>query len=312
MGNQLAVGVDIGGTKLAFVLIDEQGSVLSTHHLATGAADGPEAVLGRIAQGIRILLERAEQPVAGIGIGSPGHVDPIAGTVRGAVNLGWVDVPLCAAIRQRLTRDLPIWLQKDTNAAVLGEMYYGAARGSGCRPDRNWHRTGSRSRRRWAGDHRRESLLPPTSATWRLTQGGSAPAGLRGCTEMYVSGVGLLAGVRSTGYAIPSPLAHVDDPSTAAILQAARDGDALACAVMDEAAEWLGIILTYCGVMLNPALFVVGGGLGLAAADLLLERAEREFRRRVQPPIYEKSQIALSQITASAIGAACLVWHVLQ
>lgn len=314
MGKRLAIGVDIGGTKLAFVLIDEQGSVLATHHMLTGVADGSEAVLDRIAQGIRILLERAEQPVAGIGIGSPGHVDPIAGTVRGAVNLGWVDVSLCAAIRQRLPRDLPIWLQKDTNAAVLGEMYYGAARGfkdvvliaigTGLGVGAVVAGQVIIGANHFATDIGHLAIDPA---------GRQCACGLRGCTEMYVSGVGLLAGVREYRVRYPqSPLAHVDDLSTATILQAARDGDALARIVVDEAAEWLGIILTQCGVMLNPALFVVGGGLGLAAADLLLERAEREFRRRVQPPIYEKSQIVLSQITASAIGAACLVWHVLQ
>ena len=61
--------------------------------------------------------------------------------------------------------------------------------------------------------------------------------------------------------------------------------------------------------MLNPALFVVGGGLGLAAQDLLLDRATQTFKRRVQPAIYTKLHIVRSEITSSAIGAACLVWH---
>src|SRR5262249_22783617 len=115
--------------------------------------------------------------------------------------------------------------------------------------------------------------------------GRQCRCGLRGCAEMYVSGVGLLAGVREhRSHYRQSPLAYADGLSTTTILQAARDGDALARAVLDEAAEWLGMIFTYCAVMLNPALFVFGGGLGLAAADLLLERAESVFRCQAQPP----------------------------
>ena len=82
--------------------------------------------------------------------------------------------------------------------------------------------------------------------------------------------------------------------------------------MLDEAVDWLGMLFTYCGVMLNPALFVVGGGLGLAAADLLLDRAEHVFRQRVLPPISQSVRIVQSQVTVSAIGAACLVWNALQ
>jgi glucokinase len=140
-------------------------------------------------------------------------------------------------------------------------------------------------------------------------EGRQCACGLRGCTEMYVSGNGLLAGVREHQPDYPeSPLVQMASPSTTAIIQAARDNDPLARVVMGEAAVWLGKIFICSGVIFNPALFVVGGGLGLAAADLLLERAEREFRRNVQAPISEKVQIVQSQITASAIGAASLVW----
>ncbi len=122
----------------------------------------------------------------------------------------------------------------------------------------------------------------------------------------------LLAGVREHRAEYPhSPLARSAEPSTAEILQAARTGDPLARVVLDEAADWLAKIFICCGVILNPALIVVGGGLGLAAADLLMERAEREFRRNVQPDISNNVRIVQSQITVSAVGAACLVWDAL-
>src|SRR5258708_39648248 len=94
MGNRLAIGVDLGGTKIAFALIDEAGTVIETHQMLTNVADGPDGVMDRIAEGIQLSLEAAKQPVVGIGIGSPGHIDPNSGVVRFATNLGWAEVPL--------------------------------------------------------------------------------------------------------------------------------------------------------------------------------------------------------------------------
>ncbi len=314
MANRLAIGVDIGGTKIASALADEQGNVVETHQALTGVADGPEAVLDRIAQGIQWLLNKAPQPVVGIGLGSPGHVNPVTGTVRGAVNLAWTDVPLCEAIRKRLPVDLPLWLQKDTNAAVLGELYYGAARGykdvvliaigTGLGVGVVVDGRVLLGANFYATDIGHLTLDP---------MGRQCACGLRGCIEMYVSGKGLLAGVREHRANYPqSLLAQSDAPPTTAIVQAARDGDPLARTVIEEAAVWLGKLFILCGVTLNPALFVVGGGLGLAAADLLLEHATREFLANVQPPIYENVKIVQSQITVSAVGAACLVWESLR
>ena len=310
MGNRLAIGVDLGGTKIAFALIDEAGTTIETHQMLTNVADGPDAVMDRIAEGIQLSLEAAKQPVAGIGIGSPGHIDPNTGVVRFATNLGWAEVPLVKDVRARLPIDLPIFLQKDTNAAVLGEMYYGAARG--CK-DVVLIAIGTGLGVGAVVDGR-IILGANTYATdiGHLTldlSGRLCACGLHGCIETYVSGNGLLAGVREHRADYPqSPLTGEDVPSTAAILQAARAGDPLGQLVMGEAADWLGKIFIVCGAVLNPARFVVGGGLGLAAADLLLERAERVFRGNVHRPLYEKIQIVRSEITASAIGAACLVW----
>src|SRR5215468_2308970 len=98
----LAIGVDIGGTKVAFALVDEQGCVVETRRVATQAGAGTSALLDRISEGIAQILVEGGSQIAGIGIGSPGQVDPIKGTVRNAVNLNWTDVALRDEIRQRL------------------------------------------------------------------------------------------------------------------------------------------------------------------------------------------------------------------
>jgi glucokinase len=148
----------------------------------------------------------------------------------------------------------------------------------------------------------------PFNPTGRLCR-----CGMRGCPEMYVSGVGLLAGVREHLSAYPDTiLAATPDVTTAHLLDAARSGDSLALAVMDEAAEWLVGVMVCCLDILNPALFVVGGGLGQAGSDWFVHRAQRQLHRRLTPDIHHNIPVVAAQVANSAVGPACLVWHELR
>jgi glucokinase len=138
--------------------------------------------------------------------------------------------------------------------------------------------------------------------------GRQCGCGLRGCPEMYISGKGVHAGVEAHRVAYPNTTLP-EAPTTGDILAAARAGDPLAVAVMEEAARWLGAILACCAGILNPALFVIGGGLGEAAGDLLIPGAERELRRRTLPNTHDRLRLIPSQVKSTAVGAACLVWH---
>jgi glucokinase len=266
-----AIGVDIGGTKIAFALVDKQGRVLAEHRLPTLAEEGAEAVFGRVAQGIHHLLKQANREIAGVGIGSPGQINPTTGVVHNATNLFWRDAPLLAGVRERLDCDLPLWLEKDANAGALGEMYFGAAQG--CR-DFVYLALGT-------------GLGGGAVVAGELVQGSQHGAmeighmpfgsgdrlcrcGMRGCPEMYTSGVGLLASVSEHLPNYPnSPLASAAELTTTAILDAARAAGA----------EW----------------FVKG--------------AQQQLHRRLTPDIHQNIQVVPSQVASSAIGAACLVWH---
>lgn len=310
----LAIGVDIGGTKIAFTLIDQRGVELATHRLPTNPADGPDRVIDAIAAGIGHLRENANGGVAGIGIGCPGHVDPASGIVRHAVNLNWSQVALRDEVARRLGSKLPIFLHKDANACALGELYFGSARGykdfllltigtglgGGAVVDGEVVIGGNA----FAMEVGHISFVP---------DGRLCKCGLRGCPEMYVSGNGLLAGVQEHQGDFPdSPLTNRPDLSTQMILEAARANDPLARLVMDDAVRWLGSVIAYYATMLNPSLVIIGGGLGHAAFDLLEARVGDEVRQRTLPPTHELLKIVESQVTSSAVGAACLVWHALR
>src|SRR5512139_2774056 len=124
MTDSLAIGIDLGATKIAAALITNTGEVLAAEQIGTKASDGFEAVIDRVAESIERVREGATKPITGIGIGTPGQVDLKNGVVRGAVNLGWQSVPLSASVRARLKHDTPIWIQKDTNAGALGEYFF--------------------------------------------------------------------------------------------------------------------------------------------------------------------------------------------
>lgn len=306
-----AVGVDMGGTKIAFVLADRQGNVLAHDQAPTLASEGEDAVIDRIAAGVRGLLTQAPGAVAGIGVCSPGQVDPESGYVHNAVNLGWRSVDLRGGLRRRLDVDLPVFLQKDANALALGELIYGAAKG--CR-DFVYVAVGT-----GLGGGAVTGGQVITGATFFPTEighlsldpnGRLCGCGLRGCPEMYVSGVGFRAAALEYRVDYPqSALASLDMPTAADVVRAAQDGDTLGLRILSEGGRWLGAITACCAGILNPALVVLGGGLGLAAAPWLLPEAEKELRRRVLPVTVDGLRVVLSEVRESALGAAALVWY---
>lgn len=310
--DQLAIGVDIGGTKIALALVARSGAVLAERRLPTRPEDGAAAALDQIARGIGALRAEAPGPVAGVGIGCPGHVDPATGIVHYAVNLGWEEVPLRDGLEARLGGAVPVWAHKDTNAAALGELTFGAARG--CR-DVIYLAIGTGlGGAALVGGQLASGLNAYAMEVGHLVldpQGRACRCGLRGCAEMYVSGVGLLAGTREWAPSYPeSPLAQrVNSISTRDIVAAFEAGDPLAGAVMDHAARTLGTVMSTCASLLNPERFILGGGLGHAAARFWIERGGEVFRAQVLPAAREGVTIVESTVPSSAVGASALVWH---
>src|SRR5215208_6360272 len=123
---RFAIGIDLGATKIASVLLSQQGEVIDSSQVLTLAQEGPQAVFDKVAGQILDLARQKPGAVVGVGIGSPGKVDSSRGIVYDAVNLGWKEVNLDEEITNRTGKNLPIWIQKDTNLNALGEYYFGA------------------------------------------------------------------------------------------------------------------------------------------------------------------------------------------
>lgn len=309
---RLAIGIDLGGTKIAGALVTRKGEVLATTRRPTESASGPEAVLDSLAASIAELLAQAGGPVAGVGIGCPGLIDPAAGVVLKATNLGWQSLPLLAGLRARLGDEHPLFLQRDTVAGLLGEVAFGA--GQGCR-DLVYLALGTGIGsaslvngqpvvgRNFTASEIGHLVIDPAGRPWN--------DGLAGPAESLLSGTGVLAEAREqlALAAYPTRLANTADLTAIDVVQAAREGDKLALAVMDKVANWLARVIAMHTIILNPERIIIGGGFGQAVFDLVLLPTWRELDRCTLKEAHEQMQIVPSRLASSALGAACLVWH---
>ncbi|WP_029192258.1 ROK family protein [Paenibacillus harenae] len=128
----IAVGIDIGGTKVAYGFVDEQGTVLAKGSLKTDLSVPPEVMTERIADAVKQLAEQnglSLEALKGIGVGAPGPLDTRGGKLTCPPNLkSWWDFPVVSALRSHMP--LPVKMENDATAAALAEKWIGAARDS--------------------------------------------------------------------------------------------------------------------------------------------------------------------------------------
>jgi glucokinase len=311
---QFAIGIDIGATKIASVLISERGSVVASSQILTRAEEGMQAVFDKVAGQIQDLASQSPGSLAGVGVGSPGKVDSDHGKVYNAINLGWSEVDLLQEISSRIGQELPIWIQKDANLSALGEVYFGAGQGL---QDFIYLGIGSGL---GAGIISSGHLI--VGGDWYAAdvghlsvdpEGALCACGSRGCAETIASGPGLVRVTLQKLATFPgkSMLSNRIDLTPAHVLTAAQEGDALAMQSLAEVGRVLGWIMSACTAILNPSRYVVGGGLGLAGFSFIVPAAREELMRRTIPESRSLLDIVPSQVESPAIGAACLVWYAL-
>lgn len=308
MTEPIAIGVDVGGTKIAITAADQHGTILSdiTIDTQTYASEAAPEVIARIADSIEQSVQAVGRSVTGIGIAFPGPVDTKAGVLVNAANLGWKNIPVRDLLRSRLKLDTPIWVQNDVKAGILGELIFGAARdetdfvflviGTGLGGSAVVNGQIINGVNGWAMEVGHMSLNP---------QGRPCTCGNIGCAQMYVSGVGLLAEAAE----IMTDKPEYENLTTHRILELAQQGDALAQTLIAQASEALGIVMAWCAMVLNPPLFVIGGGLGTAAYDLFIDGANHALRTRIPPDVYQAVRVVKADAQTSALGSAALVWH---
>jgi len=310
MSRRLAIGIDIGGTKVAGGIVDETGAIThrtrrDTPHRSTS----PSVVENTIVESVEELLRQVDpDDVVAVGIGAAGFVAEDRATVVFAPHLSWRNEPLRAALSQRI--HLPITVDNDANAAAWAEACFGAARGeshvvvitlgTGIGGALIIDGHVERGRHGIAGEFGHMQIMPG---------GIRCECGNRGCWEQYASGNALVREARAMIEAgspvVADLLARLGGDAAALtgpfITEAAREGDPTARELLADIGEWLGIGLANLASAFDPGLFVIGGGVS-AADEMLIGPAREAFRRQLPGRGYRPEARIVRAVLGSDAG----------
>ena len=298
-----SVGLDIGGSKVLGVLVGPDGGLVTGVRLPS--RHGGDGIAGTAVEATRRLTDEGGVDLgalAGVGIGLPGIVDPVRGSVAHAVNLGiGDDVPLAALVSQAVG-DLPVHLENDLNCAALGAAHLSGhedgdlaflALGTGLAAGLLLDGTLRRGAHRAAGEIGHLVYIP---------DGRPCPCGQRGCLERYASG-SALAAQWPTSDDVPAPLALFD---------AADAGDARAGAVRAEFVRAVAAAVRVLVLTCDVRRVVLGGGVselgerlaGPVRAQLAREAGDSDFLASMG--LAQRVSLAPAGVPVGAVGAALL------
>jgi glucokinase len=276
----LAIGVDIGGTKVAAGVVDDRGEVIDrTRRLTPGhSAAETEAVIADV-----VAELSSRNVVSAVGIGAAGWIANDRATVLFSPHLAWRNEPLRDALSEAV--GIPVVVENDANAAAWAEYRFGAARdcrvavmvtlGTGIGGGLVVSGVLYRGAFGVGCEYGHMCVVP---------DGRRCACGNRGCWEMYASGTALARDARELA-AIAPVSAHrlmelaggdPDQLTGPLVTEAARGGDPAAVEIYTEMGRWLGRGLANHAAVIDPTVFVIGGGVS-EAGDLLLRPAQEAF-----------------------------------
>jgi glucokinase len=314
---QVVVGIDIGGTNTIFGFIDREGVILAEGRINTAHYDSPENFVSALYDKIlETHSSISSVDIAGIGIGAPmGNINK--GTIEYPANLPWKGIVPLVEIFKKHT-DKKVILTNDANAAAVGEMVYGGARGM-----KNFVvitlGTGLGSgfvidgklvcgNDGFAGELGHTAVSPPG------TSDRECGCGKKGCLETYVSATGIKRTVmKMLGDSnLPSELRNYsfDELDSKIIHDAAKNGDKLARMAFDYTGKMLGFKLADVVAHTNPEAIFIFGGLALAKEFILIPA--RDYMEQNLLFIYKgKVKLLPSELStqnAAVLGAGSLIW----
>ena len=268
-----AVGIDIGGTKIAGALVDAEGQIVREERVPTPAQD-PDAIAEAVVNLIKSLADGHE--VIGAGVAAAGFIDAQQANIIYAPNLSWRNEPFKAKLEAKL--DIPVIIENDANAAGWAEYRYGAGRGyrhmvmltigtgvgGAVIVDSKMLRGGFGI----AGELGHLRVVP---------NGRPCGCGQNGCLESYGSGSALLRAAKelaqssdALGQRLRELEAEAGQLTGNEVYKAILEGDAGALKILAELGSWLGQAVGSLTAVLDPEIVVIGGGVS-AAGDLLLD-----------------------------------------
>ncbi len=304
------LALDLGGTKVAVGVVTGEGEVLVSRRALTSElranGDPLSGIFDLAEDALRSVGLHQQESLGGVGIALPGPVERTAIRMKAAPTIPEIEgVSLTEALEGRF--HTPAFGDNDANGAALAEARFGAGRGFG------WVAYFTVSTGIGGGMVVDGRVLRGATGTATefghqivLPEGGSrCDCGGFGCLETVSSGRGIARRARERGLA----------PSDAALVaEQARAGDPTALELWDETALYLGIGISNVINLFDPGVVVLGGGVGVGAADLLLPRVKAVVDRRCMPSLHRPVELrtALLAEETGLIGAACLAMEALE
>ena len=291
MAQDLVIGIDVGGQTAKCGVVDARGNIVAQTVISSENTDNPDAFVAALAEALnRIIAEaKAEGSIRGIGVGIP-NGNFYTGVVENAVNLVWAkdgNIPFAKMLQEQMN-GIPVSLTNDANAAAMGEMTYGAARGM----------------KNFAGE------LGHTCAVRH--NGRRCNCGKEGCLEAYASATGVARTAREwlDMSDEPSLLRSLDVIKSKNVYEAAKEGDKLALRVFEYTGRILGEKFADFIEFSAPEAIVLFGGLA-RAREFLEEPIRKAMDENVIPLWRGKVKLVFSQLKesdAAILGASALAW----
>ena len=314
---QLAIGIDIGGTGTKFGIVDRNGNILFSSEISSRNHAQVEGFIDELHEALYDMIERAGGPgrIRGIGVGAP-NGNYYSGTVEYAPNLPWKGIiPFAKMLEEKFK--LPVVLTNDANAAAIGEMMYGAAKGMkdfimitlGTGVGSGIVANGKLiyGHDGFAGELGHTIIIP----NGRLHEG----TGKYGSLESYASATGvrltaleMLTKTTEKSLLRDIPIKKIDSKK---VYDAAIQGDALSKEVFEFTGKILGLALANFVMFSSPEAIILFGGL-TKSGDLILKPTKENMELNLLKVFQNKVKILVSHLKeadAAILGASALVWE---
>ncbi|MDE6548372.1 MAG: ROK family protein [Muribaculaceae bacterium] len=318
MTKPYVLGVDIGGTNTVFGIVDARGQVIASDSIKTKKHAEFDDYVNELHSAVERLLRLndAEDKIQGIGIGAP-NANYYTGEIVNPPNLPWGPViPLAEKVSEAFG-GIPVAVTNDANAAALGEMTYGAARGM---KDFIMITLGTgvgsgiviNGQMVYGHDGNAGEL---GHLVMKRNNGRMCGCGRTGCLEAYCSATGVARTAREflEIRQEPSVLRNIDieDITSKDVYDAAMAGDKIAKEIFEYTGKILGEAFADMVAFSSPQAIILFGGLA-KSGDLLLKPLKEAFEKNVMPIFRGKTQILISELKesdAAVLGASALGWE---
>ncbi len=317
MEKPYVVGIDIGGTNTVFGIVDARGTIVASSSIKTGAYAEIEEYVDAVCQNLLplIVANGGVDKVKGIGIGAP-NGNFYSGTIEFAPNLPWKGViPLAAMFEERL--GIPTALTNDANAAAIGEMTYGAARGM-----KDFIMitlgTGVGSGIVINGQlvYGHDGFAGELGHVIIRRDGRQCGCGRKGCLETYCSATGVTRSAREflTSSTEPSLLRAIPAESITSkdVYDAAVKGDKLALDIFEFTGQILGEAIADFIAFSSPEAIILFGGLA-KSGEYIFKPIQKAIDENILTIYKGKTKLLMSELKdadAAVLGASALGWEI--